>query len=83
MTGDGGLVEKAFDEARRAYKHELRKQRRRAALVIPAGWMWTAFCVAGAVGIVGDDHPWLVVFLGTTVWVLGLYLACRVWGSWL
>ncbi len=81
MTGDGGLADRAFDEARRACKRELRKQRGLSALVILAGWAWTAFCVVGTVGIISDDHPWLVIFLGTAVWFLGLYLAYRVWGS--
>ena len=68
-------------------KRNLRRLRRRrflkmAALAIPF-WFWTAFCVFGALGIVGEERPYLAGLLGTAVFVFGIFLAIPAMNRWL
>ena len=67
-------------------KRVLRKLRRKqflkmAAFAIPF-WFWTAFCFFGAMGIVGEDQPYLVALLGTAVFALGIFLAIPTLNRW-
>ncbi len=57
------------------------RERRTALLDGLAGLAWMVFCAAGAAALVGHDHPWLVTLLGTSVWLLGIYLALRAFGQ--
>lgn len=49
------------------------------ALLILVALCWAAFCVAGAFGLAGHDHPWLAALLASAVMIGGIWLACREW----
>ena len=49
------------------------------ALLSLVALCWVAFCMAGALGLVGHDHPWLAVLLASAVMIGGIWLAYREW----
>ena len=81
MVDERGLAAREFDRSRRKLRRARWRQRRNVVCVGIAFTAWTAFCVAGAIGIVGRDHPWLAALLGTAVLLVGVYLAARAWGD--
>ena len=81
MIDERGLAAREFDRPRREYRRAVWKQRRNYAFAGIAFTAWTAFCVVGAIGLVGRDHPYLGALLGTAVFLVGVYLAIRVWGG--
>lgn len=81
MIDEAELVEREFDRERREYRRAVWKQRRNFVLAGIAFTAWTAFCVAGTIGLVGRDHPYLAGWLATVVMLVGAYLAIRAWGD--
>ena len=65
--------------ATRPRTRELTVKWTKIALLSLVALGWVVFCVAGAFGLVGHDHPWPAALLGSAVMIGGIWLACREW----
>ena len=76
-------LEQEFIRLRKEAMRARWRRRARMCVFVIVVWAWMGFCVIGALGVVGYDHPYLGGLLATAVSIVGGYLALREWGRWL
>ena len=76
---DADFLDMQWKQSKKELRRVRRKERVRFILLVLCGWAWLAFCVFGALGLVGTELPWLAVLLATGVFGLGVFVAVRLW----